>query len=301
MPPAAERLARRVQREHPELSYSRAKRAVEGGQVSVDGAVVSDPGASIAAGSRVLLDLNRPVERAIARPRVELLHVDADVAVAVKPAGLLTQPTTAREKDTLLSRVSLAVARRRDERPYVGVVHRLDKETSGLVVFALSRRALESLQEQLLSRALARVYEAIVEGELERDLGVFDSALVGDGTHRRRWVAREGERGKPALTRWEVIARLGGVATHVRASLETGRTHQIRIHFAAAGHPVLGDRVYRPRHWSEPLVAAPRQALHAGELEFRHPDGGRKLRFTAPLPEDFRALLAKLRRERKRR
>lgn len=295
-PPGGERLARRLQRERPELSYSRAKRAVQEGQVTVDEVRVDDPGALVAAAARVVWDANRPVEHAVPRPKVELLHVDEDVAVAVKPAGLLTQPTTDREKDSLLSRVSLAVARRRADRPYVAVVHRLDKDTSGLVVFALSRRAHESLQQQLASRAMARRYEVFVEGDLERDTGTFDRDLAGDGTHRRRWVAHPGEKGKPARTNWEVVARFGGVATHLRASLETGRTHQIRIHFAAAGHPVLGERVYRPRHWSEPAIAAPRQALHAGEIAFRHPADGRWLRFTTPLPEDLRALLAKLRR-----
>ncbi len=299
--PAAERLARRLQRERPEISFSRAKRAVEEGQVTVDGVRVDDPGRLIAPAAQVVWDANRPVEHAVPRPKVELLHVDEDVAVAVKPAGLLTQPTTDREKDTLLSRVSLAVARRRSDRPYVAVVHRLDKDTSGLVVFALSRRALESLQRQLATRALARIYDVIVEGDLERDAGVYERDLAGDGTHRRRWVARPGEKGKPARTNWEVLARFGGVATHLRVSLETGRTHQIRIHFAAADHPVLGDRVYRPRHWSEPLIEAPRQALHAGEIAFQHPADGRRLRFTTPLPDDLRGLLAKLRRGVKRR
>jgi 23S rRNA pseudouridine1911/1915/1917 synthase len=291
---APERLARRLCREHPELSFTRAKRVIEAGQVRVGGAVERDPGAFVAAGAEVDFDPGRPVlPPGDATSPVEILHADDDVVVAYKPAGLLTQPTPAGEHDTLLSRVSRALARPGGKRPWVGVVHRLDKETSGLVVFATSRRALAALQEQLLERSLSRAYEAVVEGDLARDRGSFDRALVGDGTHRRRWVAGPGERGKPAVTRWQVVARYG-VATRVRAWLETGRTHQIRIHFAAAGHPVVGDRVYRRPAAPPFALDFPRQALHAAELGFLHPADGRPMRFSAPRPADLERLLAAL-------
>jgi 23S rRNA pseudouridine1911/1915/1917 synthase len=289
-----ERLARRLCREHPELSFTRAKRVIEAGQVRVAGAVERDPGAFVASAVEVDFDPARPVLPAgEATASVEILHADDDVVVAVKPAGLLTQPTPADERDTLLSRVSRALAKPGGRRPWVGVVHRLDKETSGLVVFATSRRALATLQEQLLDRSLTRVYEAVVEGDLARDRGSFERALVGDGTHRRRWVAAPGERGKPAVTRWQVVARYGA-ATRVRAWLETGRTHQIRVHFAAAGHPVVGDRVYRRPDAPPFAIEFPRQALHAAELGFLHPADGRPMRFTAPRPADLERLLAAL-------
>jgi 23S rRNA pseudouridine1911/1915/1917 synthase len=289
-----ERLARRLCRERPELSFTRAKRVVEAGQVRVDGAVVRDPGAFVAPDAAVDFDPARPVlPPGEGTSPVEILHADDDVVVVDKPAGLLTQPTPAGEHDTLLARVSRALARPGGRRPWVGVVHRLDKETSGLVVFATSRRALAALQEQLLDRSLSRVYEAVVEGDLARDRGRFDRALVGDGTRRRRWVAAPGERGKPAVTRWQVVARYG-VATRVRAWLETGRTHQIRIHFAAAGHPVVGDRVYRRPDAPAFVLEAPRQALHAAELGFLHPADGRPMRFSAPRPADLERLLAAL-------
>ena len=300
-PPERTRLARRVAEIYPELSFTRAKRAVEGGQVSVDGARAGDAGAWVSVEQRVVWDRNLPVERIVQGPAVELVHADADVAVAVKPAGLLTQPTTDREKDTLLTRVSSALARRKSagaSRPFLSIVHRLDKETSGLVAFATSRRGLESLQAQLEDHSMERTYEALVEGDLERDSGTLDRALVGDGTHRRRWVARHSERGKPAVTHWEVVHRYG-VATHVRVRLETGRTHQIRIHFAAVDHPVVGERVYRPIRMTESEVKAPRQMLHAGGLAFTHPATGRRLHLTTPPPADFVTLLASLRRGRK--
>jgi len=293
--PAGERLARRVAREHPELSYSRAKHAVESGQVTVDGEVVQEAGALVAPAARVALDAGRPRLRRPERRTVELVHADEDVAVVVKPAGLLTQPTPEREQDTLLSRVSLALARRAGERPFVAVVQRLDRDTSGLVVFATSRRGQVSLQAQLLARSLGRVYEAVVEGEMAGEAGTFDQDLVGDGTHRRRWIAHPGEAGRPAVTHWRVIKRYGG-ATLVRVTLETGRTHQIRIHFAAAGHPIVGERVYRRRARAEAEIEFPRLALHAAELAFEHPSGGRPMRFEAPRPADLAALLEKLRR-----
>ena len=292
-PGGAETLARRVQRLHPELSFSRAKRAVERGQVSVNGAVVQEPGRRVPADAQVEFDADR---EAVARPtrrRVELVHADDDVVVAVKPPGLLTVPTPSKEQDTLLSRVSLELARRSDERPYVGVVHRLDKDTSGLVVFAASKRAHEALQRQFADHSAGRVYEAVVEGDLRDEAGTFDRALAGDGVHRRRWIARPTEDGRAAVTHWEVVRRFG-IATLVRARLETGRTHQIRIHFAAAGHPVIGDRVYRRRERSEFPIDFPRLALHAGELALRHPADGRALRFRCPRPADFEGLLRKV-------
>ncbi len=291
------RFARRLTEVYPELSFTRAKRVIEGGQVSVDGQLLFDPGAYVAPTAQLVWDPNRKVERPVEGPKVELLHSDADVVVAVKPAGLLTQPTTEREKDTLLSRVSQALARKAGGRTFVSVVHRLDKDSSGLVAFATSKRGLAALQKQLEDHSMGRTYDALVEGNLAGDSGTFREDLVGDGTHRRRWVARPNERGKPAVTHWQVVQRFG-IATQVRVRLETGRTHQIRIHFAAAGHPIIGERVYRKRTLGEPPVKTPRQALHAAELSFAHPATGLRLTFEAPLPEDFRALVAELRKRR---
>jgi 23S rRNA pseudouridine1911/1915/1917 synthase len=289
-----------VQARYPELSYSRAKRAVIDGRVSVSGELVRDPGAIVAAGATIVYDGERPVTRESTLPRIELIHADDDVAVASKPAGLLSMPTPSREKDTLVSRVALAVTRRRGERPYLAVVHRLDRDTSGLIAVATSRRGLESLQAQLLDRSMMRQYIAVVEGDLEQEAGTFDQALVGDGIRRRRWIARRGERGKAAVTHWRVLRRFGA-ATEVSVSLETGRTHQIRIHFAAAGHPVVGDPVYRAGEEKPMTIDFPRQALHAGELAFRHPADGRPMRFSTPPPDDYARLVDRLAARRGRR
>jgi 23S rRNA pseudouridine1911/1915/1917 synthase len=293
--PGALRLARALAARHPETSFSRAKRAIEEGQVSVDGEIVRDPGEWVASAAQIEWLRDRPADRTPARLRIDLVHADPHVAVAVKPAGLLTMPTPDREKDTLLSRLALVVARRKGKRPFLAVVHRLDRDTSGLVAFATSRRGLTSLQSQLADHSMSRVYDAVVAGEVAGEAGTFDQALVGDGVRRKRWVAAAGELGKSAVTHWRVVERLRG-ATRLQVALETGRTHQIRIHFAAAGHPVLGDTVYfagagRPPR--RPRLG--RLALHAAELSFRHPADGRPMRFTAPLPEELEDLLAELR------
>lgn len=289
-----ERLARALQAQQEGLSHARAKRAIVEGQVQVDGRTVRDPGAWVEAASEVLWLRDRPVDRTPAHLRVELLHADADVAVAVKPAGLLTIPTPDREKDTMVSRLATAITRKRGERPFLSVVHRLDRDTSGLCAFATSRRGLASLQAQLLDRTMSRVYDAVVVGDLAGEAGTFAQELIGDGLRRKRWVARPGEHGKAAVTHWRVVERFGG-ATLVRVTLETGRTHQIRIHFAAAGHPVVGDPVYSAGITKAAPHGLARQALHAGELSFRHPADGRVVRFTAAPPDDFARLLERLR------
>lgn len=292
--PGQVRLARELQQRHPEISFTRAKHEVTVGRVRVGGLVVDDPGAWVDPGARIDWAPDAPPARRGRATAIELAYADEDVVVAVKPAGLLTQPTPEREKDTLLSRVGLELARRRGgERGYLAVVHRLDKETSGLVAFATSRKGLEALQAQLENHTMHRVYDALVEGSVFEDAGTFRQDLVGDGTHRKRWVAKPGTRGKPAVTHWRVVRRMP-IATRVSVELETGRTHQIRIHFAAAGHPVIGDRVYRPGALPRFPIAFRRLALHAGELAFAHPRDGRTVRVTTPPPEDYRRLLDKL-------
>ncbi len=227
--------------------------------------------------------------------RVELLALDRWLAVALKPAGMLTQPTPERERDTLWSRVRVAVRRQSGSCPYLAAVHRLDRLASGLVLFARSRSVQRAFQEQLLDRSLTRSYEVIVAGTVVPDSGVVDLPLLGDGLRQKRRVARPDERGKSARTHFRVRERFQR-ATLLEVSLETGRTHQIRIHFAALGHPVLGDTVYgNPQARA---LAFPRLALHAGCLEAWHPDSGERIRWVAPLPPDLSECLEQLRRGR---
>jgi 23S rRNA pseudouridine1911/1915/1917 synthase len=175
---------------------------------------------------------------------------------------------------------------------YVSVVHRLDKETSGILVFARSRRGLVTLQAQLRSHSMERRYQAVVEGDLKGDAGTFNQDLVEDRGDRRRGVAKPGETGTAAVTEWKVLERFG-LATLVEARLKTGRTHQVRVHFAHAGHPLVGDPVYRdPRRPPFP-VPFPRQALHAGRLGWTTPEG-KRVSLEAEPPPDFQKLLKDL-------
>lgn len=294
------RIVRRLQQLYPDASGSRLKRAVIEGQVSVAGEVVDDPGAIVTEDAAVVWNPNRMVRRRV-DTSLEVLHEDADAVAVVKPAGLLTHPTEAKELDTLLSRVSLWAKRRygASRRSYVAVVHRLDKETSGVLVFARSRRGLHDLQAQLRNHTLDRRYLAVVEGDIFGDAGTFDQDLVEDRGDRRRGVARPGSTGTKAITEWKVLERFG-LATLVEARLKTGRTHQIRVHFAHAGHPVVGDPVYRDQRRPPFPIAFPRQALHAGRLGWVTP-AGEKVLVEAEPPSDFSKLLETLRARSKRR
>src|ERR1019366_1939130 len=184
------------------------------------------------------------------------------------------------------------------ERTFVSVVHRLDKETSGILVFARSRRGLVGMQAQLRAHTMDRRYRAVVEGDMSGEAGTYDRDLVAEPGERRRGVAKEGEPGIRAVTEWTVIERFG-IATLVEARLKTGRTHQIRIHFANAGHVLVGDSVYRDRKEKSFPVPFPRQALHAGHLGWATAEG-KKISLDADPPADFLRLLEELRKRKKR-
>jgi len=275
-----------------DLPRRAAREAVRAGRVDVAGVTHSEPGLDVPLESPLTFHPDRPARYRV-RTSLSVLHEDGDCIVVDKPAGLLTMPTAEREKDTLMSRVSAYLQHRYRRRPYVGVVHRLDKETSGALVFARSREALRSLQELFKRHAIEREYVALVQGGLPR-AGEFRADLVRDRGDRRRGVARPGEKGLRAVTRYRTLELLPG-ASLASVRLETGCTHQIRVHFAAAGHPVLGDLVYG-LPGARPAVDTPRQMLHARTLGFEHPRTGEAVRCEAPLPEDFVEALEALRR-----
>ena len=276
------------------LSRRAAREAVRRGRVDVDGETISEPGLAVPPGAAIELHAHRPVRRTV-RTRLAVLHEDPDVLIVDKPAGLLTVPTEAREKDTLWTRAIHYLQYRYGGRPYAGIVHRLDRDTSGALVFARSRDALHALQDLFRRHAIEREYVALVEGSLP-ERGTFDRDLVRTPGLRRS-VAKEGEEGKRAVTRFETVERLPR-ATYVSVRPETGRTHQIRVHFAASGHPILGDKVYgglEPRG-DGPKIAG-RQLLHARRLGFAHPRTGETVSVESPIPQDFQAALAALRRQ----
>ena len=281
------------------LSRRAARAAVRAGRVDVDGVAADEAGADVGEDARVTLSPDRPARYRV-RSRLEVLAEDSDFVIVEKPPGLLTVPTAEREKDTLLARVLDYLHHRFRRRPAAFVVHRLDRDTSGAVVFARNRPALHFLQELFQRHAIEREYVAIVEGSLP-DSGVFSADLVRDRGDLRRGVARRGQPGKRAVTRFRTLERLPG-ATLAAIQLETGRTHQIRVHFAEGGHPVLGDRVYGGRSQQSTVDSRqfPRQMLHARRLGFAHPRTGEIVRVESKPPADFQEALAKLRAKRKR-
>jgi 23S rRNA pseudouridine1911/1915/1917 synthase len=278
---------------HPELSRRRARDVVEKGQVTVDGVLAREAGRDVDGGATILWD---PHKKALPRARCSLpiLHEDAHVLVVDKPAGLLTVPSApgARDEDTALARVRDYAGRLRPRGSYAERVHRLDRDTSGALAFALSREARAGLVRIFRAHRIERRYLAIVDGEPRAEGGTVDAPLRESWVSGRRGVAHEGEKGWPARTHWHVRERLGGAAL-LEIELDTGRQHQIRVHLAHVGLPILGDPVYgRPRS-GRPL--APRLLLHARALAFDHPVTGARVAVESPLPEDFSHALALLR------
>jgi len=277
------------------LSRRAAREAVRAGRIDVDGQPADEPGAEVGPDVRIAHHPNRPARHRV-RSRLTVLHEDADVLIVEKPAGLLTVPTAERERDTLLARVLEYLQHRYKRRPYAGIVHRLDKDTSGAIAFARNRETLQALQDLFRAHDIEREYLAIVRGA-PPETGVLDADLVRDAGLGRRGVARGGQAGRRAVTRYRVLERLAGAAL-VSVTLETGRTHQIRIHFAGAGTPVVGDRVYGERdRRAGPSDEATRQMLHARRLGFVHPRTGEAISVTSNPPPDFEAALGRFKRD----
>jgi 23S rRNA pseudouridine1911/1915/1917 synthase len=268
--------------------------------VRVDGRAATDPAERLREGERLEVGGGSSGLDGRRGPEI-LVHLDAEVAVVRKPAGLLTVPFERTDRDTLLSRARVAIRRLEASRgaahnPSLRAVQRLDKDTSGLVVFARAVPAQRDLQSQFTEHTALRRYLAVVHGTA-RD-AVFDTILVpdrGDGL-RGSWRPAKGRAVPPearqAITHVKVEKRLRG-ATLVSCRLETGRTHQIRIHLSEAGHPLLGETVY-VRDFAGSWLAAPRLMLHAVELGFVHPRTGKEIRFVESPPEDFAAVVESL-------
>lgn len=322
---AGQTLAACVRGLAPGTSWSRAKDLVKSGRVTVDGAIEADPARRMIGGERV--ELGGQGGRGAPHgplPPDALVHVDGEVVVVRKPAGMLTVPFED-ERDTLVSLARVLLTRRlaaaapkatgkhppkhlpasrpesgRVHVPGLRVVQRLDKETSGLLVFARTIAAERHLQQQFRAHTVIRRYLAIVHGKASDT--TYDTLLIpdrGDGLRGSWGVFRRGKgeppaTAKPAVTHIQVEEHLQG-ATLISCYLETGRQHQIRIHLAEAGHPLVGEKVYI-RDFRGLELPAPRPLLHATELGFVHPRSGRDLHFEDPPPPDFQAALARLRK-----
>ena len=290
---AGERLDAFLARSIPGLTRSAAQRLLEEGAVTLGGKPAKK-NAKTAPGDAVEVALPdpRPVELVPQNIPLDIVYEDEDVIVVNKPRGMVVHPAPGHPDGTLVN----ALLRHCGEslsgiggerRP--GIVHRIDKDTSGLLIAAKNDFAHLSLSAQLADRSLSRVYEAVAAGNFREDSGTVDAPLGRHPTDRKRMAVME-RGGRPAVTHWEVIARYAGY-THIRCRLETGRTHQIRVHMAHIGHPLLGDLVYGRK---KPEKGLEGQCLHARELKFIHPRTGEAVHLETALPDYFTAVLARL-------
>ena len=275
------------------VSRSAAARLLETGCIALNGKA---PGKSyrMTGSETVSVTLPEAAETEVTAQEIPLdvVYEDADVIVVNKPTGLVVHPAPGHPDGTLVNALlhhcgdSLSGVGG-EKRP--GIVHRIDRDTSGLIIAAKNDAAHLGLAAQLSDHTLARTYECLVVGNLREDSGTVDAPIGRHHTDRKK-MAVTPHNSRHAVTHWEVIARYSG-ATHVRCRLETGRTHQIRVHMAHIGHPILGDTVYGAK---KPVPGLTGQCLHAVGLRFIHPRTGEAVELSCPLPEEFEKYLKKL-------
>ena len=274
----------------PQYSRNRLQAWLKSGHITVPGKALAASD-RVSGGERVVLEPPRQLDAVAPRAQrmpLKVVHEDAELIVIDKPAGLVVHPGAGVPDRTLLNAL-LAHAPQLAAVPRGGIVHRLDKDTTGLLVVAKTVSAQANLAAQLASRTMRRVYLAVVQGDPPAS-GVIDAPVGRDPRARTRMTVTH--RGKPSRTTYRVLERFGRAAL-VECRLDTGRTHQIRVHFQHIRHPLLGDTVYRrgTRHG----VSFPRQALHAAELSLLHPGSQQLMTWRAPPPRDFARLLESLR------
>ncbi len=272
----------------PEHSRAAIQRAMEAGLVKVDGKVIGQS-QDVSPGQTIEFSLPEVVAaelRAVDIP-LDVIFEDKHLIVLNKAAGMVVHPGTGTGEDTMVHALLAGGV----ERP--GIVHRLDKDTSGLLVVAKNDTAHRALADQFASRTLKKEYLALVSGVPKTDSGSIDRSIARHPVHRHRMTTGEG--GRPSRTDWIVEKKFGEQASLLRCRIHTGRTHQIRVHLKSLGHPLLGDATYgwkqNPR-----LPVPPRVMLHAEHLVFAHPVNGKTMDLNAPLPKDFKKMLAALRK-----
>lgn len=288
----------------PELSRSAAQRLIDHGQVTVNGEPVK-ASYKVRPGDRVvaLLQAEKLTELVAEAIPLDIVYEDEALVVVDKPAGMVVHPALGHPGGTLvnalLARYPRLTAGRgeggAETRP--GIVHRLDRDTSGLILVAKSEKARRALQQQFKERRVHKAYLALLAGHLQPAWGRIEAPIGRDPHHRQRMAVLLG--GREAVTEYHVLEQFApkarpaaGNYSLVKAEPRTGRTHQIRVHFASIGHPVVGDAVYGHRRVRLPV---PRQFLHAQQLGFKHPLTGQRVELEAPLPEDLEAVLNLLR------
>ena len=290
---AGERLDAFLARSMEGTSRSAAQKLIEEGHVLLRGKPAKKND-RLNPGDSVSVEIPEPKTVDIL-PRdipLDIVYEDEDVVVINKPKGLVVHPAAGHQDDTLVNGLLYAMEGQLsgingELRP--GIVHRIDKDTSGLLAVAKNDLAHAVLASQLKDHTMARTYEAVVCGSFREDSGTVDAPIGRHPSDRKKMCVTQ-RNSKEAVTHWEVVKRYRGY-THIRCRLETGRTHQIRVHMAYIGHPILGDTVYGHK---KPELGMDSQCLHAGALCFRHPRDGRPVMVFAPLPEYFQTVLEKL-------
>ena len=283
-----------------DLSRARWQSLIRSGHVLVNGAPVKAHHV-LHEGEEISFEVPppSPVELKPEPIALDILHEDEDLIVVNKPAGLVVHPAPGHEDGTL---VNALLYHCRDLagiggelRP--GIVHRLDQDTSGALVVAKNEHAMKELARQFKQREVEKEYLALVWGHPEPESNRLET-LVGRSTHDRKKMSATPERGRPAITRYTTIEALSGISL-LRVAIETGRTHQIRVHMAHAGHPVVGDRQYGGARQKLPGITVDRQMLHAHRLVLTHPSSGERAEFVAPMPEDMCTVIHATREEAK--
>ncbi|HBP1487648.1 23S rRNA pseudouridine(1911/1915/1917) synthase RluD [Pseudomonas aeruginosa] len=287
----------------PEHSRSRLAGWIKDGRLTVDGAVLR-PRDIVHSGAQLVLEAEQEAQGEWLAQDIELeiVYEDEHILVIDKPAGLVVHPAAGHQDGTLLNALLYHVPDIANV-PRAGIVHRLDKDTTGLMVVAKTLEAHTKLVAQLQARSVSRIYEAIVIGVITSG-GTIDAPIGRHGVQRQKMAVVDA--GKVAVSHYRVLERFRA-HTHTRVKLETGRTHQIRVHMSHIGYPLVGDPVYGGRFRIPPVASQtlvqtlrefPRQALHARFLELDHPASGVRMKWESPLPEDFLWLLSLLRQDR---
>ena len=278
-----------------EFTRSRIKNLIESGCVSVDGVPTTKAGASVRVGGAVTLSVPETVEYAVKAENIpiEIVYQDKDFAVVNKPRGMTVHVGNGQTEGTLVNALLYAL----DSLSGIGgvlrpgIVHRIDKDTTGLLVVAKNDKAHVSLASQIAEKSCRRTYFALLEGNVKTDSGQIATDIGRNPTDRLKMSVLPFGKGKIAITDYRVLTRFGGEYTLCRFDLQTGRTHQIRVHAKHLGNPVACDPVYG---YKKQKLSASGQLLHAGRLTLTHPTDGQEMTFTAPLPNDFEEILKKL-------
>ena len=278
-----------------DFTRSRLKKLIEDGQVSVNGGVVKKAGMEIKAGDSVTVCIPEAVEYAVQPENIpiDIVYEDSDFAVVNKPQGMTVHVGNGNESGTLVNALLYAL----DSLSGVGgvlrpgIVHRIDKDTTGLLVVAKNDKAHVSLAGQIAEKTCHRTYYALLEGNLKEDSGRVVTDIGRHPTDRLKMAVLPDGKGKIAITDFETVVHFGGDFTLCKFDLQTGRTHQIRVHAKHLGHPVAGDPVYG---YKKQKIKADGQLLHAWQLQLTHPSTGERMTFNAPLPPVFQEILDKL-------